>query len=285
MINIDLSDIKAFVVTADLGSLSAAAQHLGHLQSNMTVKIKKIENYYKYPLFVRQPKGVELTPKGQLVYAQYKKMLAIWEETEQKVAAQNNILKFGINSTMRGNHFAEMIHTLYQQYPKLSLTFKTGITKSLESQVAEGLLDFAYIFGDPLNKKLDYLANGEEELVLIGKGLGADLAENLSNHQILCLSEDCCYMTILDSLYQSYNLPQTEKIYISELEDLICFSQLGLGIALIARRLIKKYKIEHYIEIPENLRIMKGYIISRKHHKFSPIEKDCIALSQRCALL
>ncbi|WP_111895560.1 LysR family transcriptional regulator [Acinetobacter sp. MB5] len=285
MINIDLSDIKAFVVTADLGSLSAAAQHLGHLQSNITVKIKKIENHYKYPLFVRQPKGVELTPKGQLVYAQYKKLLAIWEETDQKVAAQNNILKFGINSTMRGNHFAEMIHDLSQQYPKLSLTFKTGITKSLESQVVEGVLDFAYIFGDSLNKQLDYLDNGEEELVLIGKDLTTDLSENLSQHKILCLSEDCCYMTILDRLYQSVTLPPTEKIYISELEDLICFSQLGLGIALIARSLIHKYKVQHYVEIPESFRVMKGYIISRKHHKFSPIEKDCIALSQASTLL
>ncbi|OUY09118.1 LysR family transcriptional regulator [Acinetobacter populi] len=285
MINIDLSDIQAFIVTADLGSISAAAQHLGHLQSNMTVKIKKIENHYKHALFLRKARGVELTPKGKIIYQHYKKLLAIWDETERAIINQNNVLRFGINSTMRGNQFAYLVQEIHQQYDNLSFTFKIGNTKTLEQEVIEGVLDFAYIYGEKNNKSLNYLAHGEEELVLIGQNLQHDLAKNLASHKILCLSKDCCYMTILDHLYQQFMLPPPEKIYISELEDLIALSQLGLGIALIARRLTTKYEVKQYVEIPEQYRSMKGYIISRKQHQFSPLEQQFIEASRAKSLL
>lgn len=71
--NIDMSDIKSFVTVAELKSISGAAQKLNYLQSNMTAKIKKIENHYKRQLFIRKSKGVELTESGMNLYQQYKK--------------------------------------------------------------------------------------------------------------------------------------------------------------------------------------------------------------------
>lgn len=285
MINIDLSDITAFVTTAELGSLSAAALHLNHLQSNITVKIKKIENYYNTQLFTRKSKGVELTSKGKIIYKNYKTILKIWKETDEAIASQGNILRFGINSTMRGNQFANIIKELTLNYPDLSLTFRTGTTNNLEQQINASELDIAFIFGTAKDKNLDYLKNGEEELVLVGKDLSHQFSQILNKNKVLCLAEDCCYMTILDELYQQYHVPLSEKIYISDLEDLICFSQLGLGIALVAKSLVSKYKIQHYIEIPPNYRNMAGYIISRKNHIFTAIEKDFISISQHIKLI
>ena len=42
--NIDINDIRSFVNVAELKSISAAAQKMNYLQSNMTAKIKKIES-------------------------------------------------------------------------------------------------------------------------------------------------------------------------------------------------------------------------------------------------
>ncbi|MEG0482962.1 MAG: LysR family transcriptional regulator, partial [Acinetobacter sp.] len=95
--NIDISDIKSFVAVAELKSISGAANKLNYLQSNMTAKIKKIENHYKRQLFIRKPKGVELTESGMNLYAQYKKMIFTWEETENKIYQQEKYLRFGTN--------------------------------------------------------------------------------------------------------------------------------------------------------------------------------------------
>lgn len=71
--NIDINDIRSFVNVAELKSISAAAQKMNYLQSNMTAKIKKIESHYNRQLFIRKPKGVELTESGMQLYTQYKK--------------------------------------------------------------------------------------------------------------------------------------------------------------------------------------------------------------------
>lgn len=87
------------------------------------------------------------------------------------------------------------------------------------------------------------MKNGEEELIIVGKDLSHKLVKNLHQNKILCLAKDCFYMTILDELYQQYHVPLNEKVYISDLEDLICFLQLGLGIALVTKSLVLKNKI------------------------------------------
>lgn len=70
----DIENMKAFVSVAELKSISAAASKLNHLQSNMTAKIKKIENHYNQELFIRNSKGVTLTKDGEKLYHQFKKI-------------------------------------------------------------------------------------------------------------------------------------------------------------------------------------------------------------------
>lgn len=82
---VDIENMKAFVTVAELRSISGAAIELNHLQSNMTAKIKKIESHYHQELFIRNSKGVKLTRYGEKLYHQYKKILFLWEETENKM--------------------------------------------------------------------------------------------------------------------------------------------------------------------------------------------------------
>lgn len=77
--------MKAFVTVAELRSISGAAIELNHLQSNMTAKIKKIESHYHQELFIRNSKRVKLTRYGEKLYHQYKKILFLWKETENKM--------------------------------------------------------------------------------------------------------------------------------------------------------------------------------------------------------
>lgn len=39
----------------------------------------------------------------------FKSILKIWKETDVTSVSQGNVLQFGINSTMRGNQFANII--------------------------------------------------------------------------------------------------------------------------------------------------------------------------------
>ena len=139
--NIDMGDIKSFVTVAELKSITAAANKLNYLQSNMTAKIKKIENHYKRQLFIRKPKGVELTESGMNLYQQYKKMIFTWEETENKIYQQEKYLRFGTNTSLGGMRFYPSFQQLYATYPDLSISMKTGETSFIENEIL--LTEFA----------------------------------------------------------------------------------------------------------------------------------------------
>ncbi len=279
--NIDISDIRSFITVAELKSITAAAHKLNYLQSNMTAKIKKIENHYNKQLFIRKPKGVELTVPGINVYQQFKKMLFTWEETENKIQQHDNVLRFGTNTSLGGMRFYSSFSQLYQAYPDLSITMKTGATGYIEEEILNGNLDIAYVLGHPKQKNLQYIQKAEDQLVLIGKNVinHENIQDCLDHQNILFASEQCCYATILDNIYTDYNLTKGELTHIYDHEALIHFSQLGMGISMIAKSLVKKFNIQYYREVPELYRNIGLYLISRNNHVFTPIEKQFIDLN------
>lgn len=279
--NIDISDIRSFIMVAELKSITAAAHKLNYLQSNMTAKIKKIENHYKKQLFIRKSKGVDLTETGMHLYAQYKKMMFTWEETENKIYQQENFLRFGTNTSLGGMRFYSPFQQLYAAYPDLSVTIKTGTTSYIEDEILKGHLDIGYVLGYPTQKNIQYIQKAEDELVIIGKNLMNyhNLKESLCHQNILLASEECCYASTLDNIYAEYQIPKGELTHIYDHEALVQFTQLGMGISMIAKSLISKFNIQYYRETPAKYRKIGLYLIARSEHVFTAIEKQFIGLS------
>ncbi len=280
--NIDINDIRSFVNVAELKSISAAAQKMNYLQSNMTAKIKKIESHYNRQLFIRKPKGVELTESGMQLYTQYKKMMFTWEETENKIQQQDSTLRFGTNTSLGGMRFYPAFNQLYSAYPDLALTMKTGSTGFIEDEISQGHLDFGYVLGHPKHKHLQYRLKEQDELVIIGKNMiNHESLDDCLNHQnILLACEECCYATTLNKIYTERNLSQGELVHIYDYQALINFTQLGMGISMIAKSLLKKYDIQYYKELPDQYRNIGLYLVARHDQVFTPIEKQFIELNE-----
>lgn len=281
--NIDMSDIKSFVTVAELKSITAAAHKLNYLQSNMTAKIKKIENHYDRQLFIRKPKGVELTESGINLYQQYKKMMFTWEETENKIYQQEKYLRFGTNTSLGGMRFYPSFSQLYETYPDLSITMKTGATGFIEDEIVQGNLDIAYVLGHPKQKNLQYIHKADDHLVLIGKNVinHDNVADCIHQQNVLLASEQCRYSTTLDQICVDYQIKKGETTHIFDHEALIQFTQLGMGISMIAKSLIEKFNIQYYMEVPEQYRNIGLYLIARNDHVFTPIEKQFVGLNDQ----
>ncbi|SDK36306.1 DNA-binding transcriptional regulator, LysR family [Sediminibacillus albus] len=274
--------MKAFVTVAELGSISASAMKLNHLQSNMTAKIKKIETYYSQELFHRSSKGVTLTEPGKKLYHQFKQMLLLWEETEMKMGKSKEKLRVGTMISIGGAMFSEALQKLYESYPDLSVTFKTGSTKYLEEQVILGHLDIAYTIGTLHNKKVHYQKAGLEEMVIIGKGINSnvDFYDYLFGKDVITLSKECLYFTKLDQIYTDHNIEQGEIIEVSDFETLVKFSSIGMGIAIVSRHVANRFNVKDFLEIPSPYKHIDLYLIRRLNHEFSYIEMQLMELSK-----
>ena len=59
---------RVFKAVAETGNISAAAQNLYISQSAISQSIKQLENQLDVRLFMRTPRGVNLTEEGRMLY-------------------------------------------------------------------------------------------------------------------------------------------------------------------------------------------------------------------------
>lgn len=100
----ELRDLQIFKCVAHHKSITGAAKELNYVQSNVTARIKQLENELKTPLFNRHKKGVSLSPEGRKMIEYVNKILKDVEELEQvflDTEIPSGILKIGTVETVR----------------------------------------------------------------------------------------------------------------------------------------------------------------------------------------
>lgn len=97
----DLELLKKFAVVAEEGSLTAAAKRLNTSQSALSRAMDLFEYRLKTDLFVRHPRGVDLTTQGERLFEHAKKIILENEiflksflEDENKISGDLNIVAF-----------------------------------------------------------------------------------------------------------------------------------------------------------------------------------------------
>lgn len=64
----DLQTLQFFCAAATEGSLTKAAQKLNYAQSNLSTRVRALEEELGVTLFQRGASGSRLTPKGEVLY-------------------------------------------------------------------------------------------------------------------------------------------------------------------------------------------------------------------------
>lgn len=121
----ELSQLKTFVLTSELGSLAAVARKLEISPAAISKQLSRLEEELKVQLLVRSTRKVELTEVGVNYCLQCRRIL---EEVESASAliSQVQALPFGILKIVSGRHFAEAhiipyVKEYLKKYPKIEL--------------------------------------------------------------------------------------------------------------------------------------------------------------------
>lgn len=86
--SLDWALVRAFLIVAETGSLSAAARRLGASQPTLGRQIRQMETALGQTLFNRQPKGLALTENGRALMPGAQKMQTAMHEIALTAAGQ-----------------------------------------------------------------------------------------------------------------------------------------------------------------------------------------------------
>ena len=81
---LDLKDLRCFVVVYETRGFGRAADFLNTAQSNVSVRVLRLERAIGAPLFERRHRSILTTAKGELLYRHAKRVLADIEEIETR---------------------------------------------------------------------------------------------------------------------------------------------------------------------------------------------------------
>ncbi|UNK18807.1 LysR family transcriptional regulator [Paenibacillus sp. N3/727] len=270
----DIENMRAFITVAEHKSISLAAKELLQLQSNMTAKIKKIESEFNTELFYRKPRGMELNENGKKLYAQFKKIVLLWEETRSMMNEESLSLKLGLMVSKNPTNFDDTMKVLYEKYENLTVTIKTGSTPKIEEELVNGMIDIGFLVGKTDVKSLHYKKYGTEKLVLIGKNLDKPLEEILKNNNLIISSENCYYKKIFDLLLEDRQVIRSDFVQIAALESMINMCQLGMGVTLIPESDTAALGVRNYKVIDHRYCEIEKFICYRKNHTITGIEQQ-----------
>ena len=84
----DINELKIFRAVAHKGSISRAAEELHYVQSNVTARIRQLEERLGTALFHRKSKGVALTAAGHLLLDYAERIIRLVREAEEALSDQ-----------------------------------------------------------------------------------------------------------------------------------------------------------------------------------------------------
>lgn len=82
---LDLVSIRLVVLCVDEGSLSAAARRANLSKSNASHRLASLEATVGAPVFVRTPKGVQMTEVGELLVSHGRSMLELIDQLNENL--------------------------------------------------------------------------------------------------------------------------------------------------------------------------------------------------------
>lgn len=258
----EISTLKTFIAVAETGGVSLAAERLHCVQSNVTARIKKLEEELCVSLFLRKSRGMTLSTQGQVLLEHAYKLVDMERQARSAVSASlddGGSLSLGSMETAMAARLPQILKEFHQRHPKTELLVRTGTTDEMIQQVISYQLDCAIVGSTVQHDSIEQYPFFKEHLVLVSA------RGNEKSNTLLVYRKGCAYRARAEEwLRKAGRLPYTIMEFGTQEGITGCVSA-GLGITLlpleVAKGLGKDFTIT---ELPDDIADVDTYFIFNK---------------------
>ena len=136
----DLTQLKMFCTVADCGSIARAAELLNRVPSNLTTRLRQLEEELGTDLFIREKQRLRLSPMGHnfLCYAQ--RILALSAEALAMAHSGEPSGNFALGAmeSAAASHLPTLLAEFHRRYQNVTLSLTSGTSAEMIEQVRAG---------------------------------------------------------------------------------------------------------------------------------------------------
>jgi len=239
----DAADLRIFEAVARLGSMNRAAAELNTVQSNVTARVRVLEDELGTPLFQRHSRGVTLTAAGRRLLPYAGRVARLLDDARRAVGDEgtpSGPLVIGSLETTAALRLSPILSVYAATYPEVDLVLRTGTTAELAEQVLGHILEGAFVCGPINHPELVEVSAFREELVILTAPSVRTLDEVIGKGdlKIVVLRAGCSYRQRLEAVLAKRGVVGLRRLEFGTLEAIFGCVSAGLGLTLLPKSLI-----------------------------------------------
>ncbi|MBD0275291.1 MAG: LysR family transcriptional regulator [Acetobacteraceae bacterium] len=239
----DAADLKVFEAVARLGGTNRAAAGLNTVQSNVTARVRQLEEELGTPLFERHSRGVSLTPAGHRLLPYAARVGRLLDDARRAAKDDGKPagpLVVGSLETTAALRLSPLLTAFAAAHPAVDLSLRTGTTCELVDHVLQNRVEGAFVCGPVSHPELESRVAFREELVVLTApsvpSLGALVGRG--DLRIVVLRAGCSYRQRLEELLARRGIVDPRRLEFGTLEAIFGCVAAGLGVTLLPRALL-----------------------------------------------
>ncbi|WP_343210520.1 LysR family transcriptional regulator [Anaerolentibacter hominis] len=266
----NLSLYRAFHAVARTGNISHAAKELFVSQPAVSKAISKLEESFHVALFNRGARGVSLTPAGKILYDYTTTAFSALSKAEEAMNQIQNLelgqIRIGVSTTLCKYMLLPFLSRFIRENPHIKITIHCQSTFHTLKLIEKNELDIGLV-GRPEklgNMDFYHLETIRDIFVvsqtcldtLCTRGLlseyeTADSEALFRCGNLMMLDRENITRIYIDNYLRARQLEVNEVLEISNMDLLIEFAKIGLGIACVIGNFVEEeLKTGELIEIP-----------------------------------
>jgi len=252
----NLHDLQTFEAVAALGSFTKAAEAMHTVQSNVTARIKSLEDEFKVTLFTRTSRRVELTTAGETLIKYCRHIGQTIEEAKRELSETSQvggIIRIGTMETSLSMKLPGVINRFTDHYPDVEIEVKSAFTGVLTNDVLNYKLDLAFVAAPIASPELQEKVVKKDKLVIITASEHTSLKDYLKKQpvKIIVFDQGCSFRARLESWLNAKGVVSYRRTVMNSWEGIISFVEGGMGMTIVPEDLLLQHYAKRKIKVHE----------------------------------
>ncbi|MSQ53124.1 MAG: LysR family transcriptional regulator [Betaproteobacteria bacterium] len=280
MSTINLAALQIFKTVAEEGGITRAASKLHRVQSNVTTRIKQLEEQLGTSLFLRQNRKLVLSAEGRLLLDYADRMLRLSFEAESVLrrGTPRGTFRLGTMESTAACRLPPILSRYHLAYPEVTIELSTGTSGALLQRLRNFETEAAFV-GDPFAaaKDLDMQTAFKEKLVLIAPRNFPKIksAKDLVGATVIAFSAGCSYRRRLEDWLSATEVILQRVMAIASYHALIACVAAGAGIAIAPKATIDAVRVGRELAIyplPARIANTTTWLVWRAGHRSGALD-------------
>jgi DNA-binding transcriptional LysR family regulator len=242
MRTIDLESLLIFQTVVAEGGVNRAADKLHRVPSNITTRIRQLEDFLGVRLFRREGRTLSLSAEGHTLLNYANRLLRLADEAvnELRTGRPQGLFRLGSLESTAGSRLAPILSRYHDENPGVVVELVTGTTAALLQRVTNFEVEAAFV-SEPFHAPdMTALPVFDEELVLITPRTVRQVASarELGHMTMIAFAHGCSYRKRLEDWLGFDNVGSGRVLEFGSYQGMIACVAAGTGFAIVPKSVL-----------------------------------------------